>query len=95
MRVLQSLDREEIARLHERNEFFWLDLLSPSQEDLQDLGSVFDLHPLAIEDTLKFGQRPKLDDYADHVLLVFYGIHDQEGADRSPSRSTSSSPGTP
>ena len=84
MRVLQSLDREEIARLHERNEFFWLDLLSPSQEDLQDLGSVFDLHPLAIEDTLKFGQRPKLDDYADHVLLVFYGIHDQEGADSKP-----------
>ena len=81
MRVLQSLDREEIARLRERNEFFWLDLLHPGEEDLKELGRLFGLHPLAIEDTIKFGQRPKLDDYADHVLLVFFGMHDEEGAE--------------
>ena len=31
------------------------------------------MHPLAIEDTQHFGQRPKLDEYGDYVLLVFYG----------------------
>jgi magnesium transporter len=84
MRVLQSLDRDEIARLHERNEFFWLDLLAPSDEDLTQLGELFGLHPLAVEDTIKFSQRPKLDDYADHVLLVFYGIHDGASAEPEP-----------
>ena len=29
----------------------------------------FGLHPLAVEDTLEFGQRPKLDDYGDTALL--------------------------
>ncbi|MEA2272600.1 MAG: magnesium transporter, partial [Solirubrobacteraceae bacterium] len=84
MQVLQSIDREEIARLRERNEFFWVDLLSPSDEELEELGRLFGLHPLAIEDSIKFGQRPKLDDYSDHVLLVFFGIHDEEGAEGTP-----------
>ena len=30
------------------------------------------LHPVALEDTREFGQRPKVDPYDDHVLLVFY-----------------------
>ena len=84
MQVLQSLDREEITRLRDRNEFFWLDLLSPSDEDVEALGTLFGLHPLALEDTHKFGQRPKLDDYSDHVLLVFYGIHDEPDGDAEP-----------
>jgi magnesium transporter len=84
MQVLQSLDREEIAQLRERNEFFWLDLLSPGEQELEDLGELFGLHPLAIEDTIKFGQRPKLDDYSDNVLLVFYGVHDEQRAEPEP-----------
>jgi magnesium transporter len=85
MRVLQSLDREEIARLRERNEFFWLDLVAPSDDDLTQLGELFGLHPLAVEDSIKFNQRPKLDDYADHILLVFYGVHDDgNGAEATP-----------
>jgi magnesium transporter len=79
MEVLQTVDPDNIARLRERNEFFWLDLLSPSEEELRQVGGIFGLHDLAIEDSIKFGQRPKLDDYADHVLLVFYGVHEGNG----------------
>ncbi|WP_187369437.1 magnesium transporter CorA family protein [Baekduia soli] len=28
-----------------------------------------------MEDSLEFGQRPKLDDYGDSALLVYYGVH--------------------
>ncbi len=35
---------------------------------------------MAIEDTREFGQRPKLDPYGDHLLLVFYSAR----ADRRP-----------
>ncbi len=38
------------------------------------LGQRFGLHPLALEDTQEFGQRPKLDDYGDTALLVFYSV---------------------
>ena len=40
------------------------------------LGRVFHFHPLALEDARAFGQRPKLDDYGEYALLVFYGARD-------------------
>ena len=45
---------------------------SPSDEDVERLGEALGLHPVALEDTREFGQRPKLDHYGDHVLIVFY-----------------------
>ena len=70
--VLTSVDIGRIAELVERDEFFWLDLHGPADDELDRLGEALDLHPLALEDTREFGQRPKLDRYADAVLLVFY-----------------------
>jgi magnesium transporter len=55
------------------DQFFWLDLTAPSREQLETIRDLFGFHPLAIEDSEEFGQRPKLDDYGDYVLLVFYG----------------------
>ena len=72
MEVLETVDRERLAELHERDEFFWLDLTEPTAEDLKSVGEVLGLHPVALEDTIEFGQRPKLDQYGDHVLVVFY-----------------------
>jgi magnesium transporter len=72
--ILTSVEREEIAALHERDHFFWLDLKDPSKPDLEALREVLDLHPLAIEDTREWHQRPKLDRYDTHVLLVFYSV---------------------
>ena len=72
MEVLETVDRERLAELHERDEFFWLDLTEPTAEDLKSVGEVLGLHPVALEDTIEFGQRPKLDQYGDHVLVVYY-----------------------
>jgi magnesium transporter len=70
--VLTSVERETIAELRARDEFFWLDLVSPSEGDVALLGELLHLHPVALEDTREFGQDPKLDAYEEHVLLVFY-----------------------
>jgi magnesium transporter len=70
--VLTSVDRETIAELRARDEFFWLDLVSPSEGDVALLGELLRLHPVAQEDSREFGQDPKLDTYDEHVLLVFY-----------------------
>src|SRR4249919_613303 len=72
MEVLIALDEERVRSLRERDEFFWLDLLRPSAEDIDALGRALELHPIALEDTREFGQRPKVDMYSSHVLVVFY-----------------------
>ena len=78
MQVLDTVDAEAIRALHERGEFFWLDLHAPSDEELDMLGRLLGIPALAIQDTKEFGQRPKIDDYGARVLVVFYG------ADREP-----------
>jgi magnesium transporter len=75
VQVLDRVDEARIAELRQRGEFFWLDLIAPRQDDVRQAGRVFGWHELAIEDTLHFGQRPKLDEYGSYVLLVFYGMH--------------------
>jgi magnesium transporter len=73
MQVLDAIDERAIAELTARREFFWLDLVEPSAEELAGLAERFGWHPLALEDVQKRGQRPKLDGYGDHMLLVFFG----------------------
>jgi magnesium transporter len=75
--VLEGIDREQIARLREQGEFFWLDVVG--DQGLDELGEVLGLHALALEDMREPGQRPKLDDYEDYVLLVFYGAAVTDG----------------
>jgi magnesium transporter len=72
VRVLTAVDLEQIASLRQQDEFFWIDLVSPPDEEIERLGEALGLHPVALEDTREFGQRPKLDPYGHHVLLVFY-----------------------
>jgi magnesium transporter len=84
MEVLESVERDRIAELRERDEFFWLDLTSPSAEEMKAVGEKLGLHPVAIEDTLEFGQRPKLDAYGDHLLFVFYTVRRGPDTGESP-----------
>jgi magnesium transporter len=50
----------------------WLDLHNPDHDDLAVLSEEFGLHPLAVEDALHHGQRPKLDRYRSHLFLTAY-----------------------
>jgi magnesium transporter len=83
VKIFTSVEQAPAEALRERDEFFWIDLLSPSDEELQRLGDMLQLHPVAMEDTREFGQRPKLDVYENHLLLVFYSAR-TTGDDDSP-----------
>ena len=67
-----------IEQLVAEGGFFWLDLDKPDAGDFDVLRSVFKFHPLAVEDSQHFGQRPKIDDYDDHVFIVLYGASPDE-----------------
>ena len=79
MEVLTEVDRQRVRALCDADEFFWLDLLRPSEAQLEDLGDVLALHPAAIEDSREWSQLPKVDDYGDHVLVVFYTAQRDDG----------------
>jgi len=76
---LDRIDRGAIAGLLDRDEYFWLDLDAPSNDDVQILDDLFHFHPLALEDLRKKGQRPKLEDFGDYMFLVYYGARDPDG----------------
>ena len=79
MHVIDHYDAEEIRRLNMSGEFFWLDLTSPTDEQLAELGEILGLPPLAVEDSQGFGERAKIDDYGDRLLIVFYGAQREGG----------------
>ena len=56
--------------------FLWLDIENPAESDFKLLTDAFDLHPLALEDARKFGQRPKIEDYDDFTALIVFGAVD-------------------
>jgi magnesium transporter len=78
MRVLDRIDDAAIDSLAAQHEFFWLDLAGPSKEEIDRLAERFGWHVLAVEDLVNFGQRPKIDNYGDYMLLVFYGAQPDE-----------------
>ncbi|HEY4452056.1 MAG TPA: magnesium/cobalt transporter CorA [Solirubrobacteraceae bacterium] len=76
---MDTIDEAAIRDHLAGDQFFWLDLTSPSAAELDQLRELFGFHPLALEDALHFGQRPKLDAYGSHVFMVFYGAHQEPG----------------
>jgi magnesium transporter len=72
--------REVVEGKLRAGEFFWLDLHAPSGEELELLRDPFGFHPLAVEDSEHFGQRPKAEDYEGFLFLVVYGwAPDEDG----------------
>ncbi|MDB5491031.1 MAG: corA [Micavibrio sp.] len=42
------------------------------------IGQMFNLHPLALEDTLNLHQRPKMEDYGDHLFAVCQMVNNSD-----------------
>lgn len=55
--------------------FAWVDLVSPSREELKQLGVRLKLNELSVEDVYKGKQRPKLDIYPTHLFINTYWIN--------------------
>lgn len=74
-----TLDAELLTDLRDDGRFFWLDIRAPDDGQVDLVGRVFGFHPIAIEDTQQFGQRPKLEQYDTYAVLIVYGALDDEG----------------
>jgi magnesium transporter len=79
---LPRVDRAALESRLTGGEFFWLDLQDPDEEEFRLLREILGFHPLALEDSEQFGQRPKLEEYDDFVFLVLFGAAPPPDEDR-------------
>jgi magnesium transporter len=69
--TVRELDFEALKQhLASGNGAVWVDMLGPSEADLEVLRESFDFHPLAIEDTYNQSQRPKAEEFKDHLFII-------------------------
>ena len=84
LQVLGALDLKKIDSLRaQADTLVWLDIASPTADDLALLREEFDIHPLAQEDLEKRKQRPKLDTYGEQQVIVTYEVLPPASPDRS------------
>jgi magnesium transporter len=61
----------DIATMRAAGGLIWVDVTEPDLDTLKALGTTFDLHELAIEDSLHTPQRSKFDPYPDQAFIVW------------------------
>src|SRR5512137_1476636 len=68
--VKEISDLTQVTSYLNRYAVVWLDIVSPTEKDLDLLGEIFGFHRLALEDCMHTTQRAKIDNYEDHIFLV-------------------------
>jgi magnesium transporter len=71
---LTDVPVEDLSQIRsEPDTLVWVDVTGGSDEEIDRMGEEFSIHPLALEDCRQQHQRPKVDQYRQHLLLVAYG----------------------
>jgi len=79
---VEGPDLAGIKALREAHAVLWLDVTGLADIDLiQRLGEVFGLNPLALEDVVNVHQRPKAEEFSDHIFAVVRMVQANTGAD--------------
>lgn len=72
-RKVVSID--ELAGIDRRGVVTWVDTDGLGNgETLAEVGAIFGLHPLALEDVLHVHQRAKVEEYGDHLFIVTHMV---------------------
>lgn len=78
-RFQEERDVEDVGvcdRYRESDTVSWVDVEGIHDvEVVGQLGEIFGLHPLTLEDIVSTGQRPKLEEYPDYVYVVLQMVH--------------------
>ncbi len=73
-----------IRREIEAGRPIWIDVEDPDAGQIAQIQTLFPFHPLALEDVYHAMQRPKLEEYDEHIFLVAFGIRADEGIQFTP-----------
>ena len=61
---------ELAAKIGQAGVTFWIDFYQPEIAEVQKMGELFNLHPLAVEDLINPQYRPKIDTYDNGLVIV-------------------------
>jgi len=76
-RTIEQASIDDVHANRDRWPILWLDCTGLANVDLiAGIGRIFNLHPLALEDVVNTGQRPKVDFFEDHAFIVVKMIDD-------------------
>jgi magnesium transporter len=68
---MSNVDIGEVRRIRSKYQVTWVNVAGRGDVDLiREIGKVFGLHKLAMEDVMNLHHRPKVEEYDDHVFLV-------------------------
>jgi magnesium transporter len=65
-----TLDDIKPLLAENKPDVIWIDINHPRLEDMLAVRDLFNFHPLAIEDARNQFQRPKVEEYADHLFII-------------------------
>jgi len=75
----EAKDVEECFPFRDKPTVTWINIDGVDRVDvIERLGKHFNLHPLALEDIVNTGQRPKMEDFLDYILLVLKMLYYDE-----------------
>jgi magnesium transporter len=69
----RSLDWEQLFGSDQY--IVWVDMMGPNNEDTRALREQFHFHPIAIEQVLDHKQRPKVEEFTDHLFTIMNSAH--------------------
>ncbi|MFC2013646.1 magnesium/cobalt transporter CorA [Chloroflexota bacterium] len=68
--------KKEERQLHVESliwsELTWVNIEQPTEQETEYLAQHYDFHPLNLDDVLSRIQRPKIDEYKDHLFIVLH-----------------------
>ena len=71
----EALDKVRDLHAAGFDAFVWIGLHEPDEQQMQSVGEVYNLHPLAVEDAVHAHQRPKAERYDDNLFLVLKTVN--------------------
>lgn len=68
---MSKVSLDDVRRVRQEQPITWVNVSGRGDAELiRQVGQIFGLHPLAMEDLMNLHHRPKVEEYEDHVFLV-------------------------
>ncbi len=82
-----NLSASEIAEeLLDDKSLVWVDFSDIDDNDIDLLTSIFNLHPLTIEDFIMPNARPKVEHFKDYLFLIMFSLESNNGQEKGKIR---------
>ncbi|MGW8320238.1 MAG: magnesium transporter CorA family protein, partial [Thermodesulfobacteriota bacterium] len=73
--------RAAVENAKDPHQVVWISLLQPTPEELEVVSQALALHELTLEDLQNTRVRPKVEEFEDHMFVVFKALNLNEGED--------------